>query len=274
MEIKILGSVSPYPKGNKNGVSYLVTSGNNKILLDSGPGSSRLLNMEEDLNNLIIIISHLHKDHYSDLSAIGYASYVNKNLGYLKDKIKVYIPCDDTVIKSENFVDKDGWGTIRNVKRKLPDLEYLVNFGEENYFDFIGYENIDLKLDDIKITSEKNPHQISTHSIKIKDSSGALVYSADTGYKNNCLETFAKDADLLICESTYLKGQPKNGDNHLYAYEAGLIANSANIKELMLTHFWPEIDKQKYVDEASKEFIGPIRSAIEGEIIKLGGIKC
>ena len=39
-------------------------------------------------------------------------------------------------------------------------------------------------------------------------------------------------------------------DNHLYAYEAGMIAEKANVKELLLTHFYPEIDKQKYVDEA------------------------
>ena len=273
MEVKTLGSVSPYPKASKNGVSYFIKSGKNKILLDSGPGSSRLLNMEEDLNNLIIIISHLHKDHYSDLLAIGSASYVNKNLGYLRDKIKVYIPCDDEVIVSENYVDEDGWGSIRDVNKNLPDFDYLMNFGEENYLDFIGYENIDLNLDDIEITSTRNPHQISTHSIKIKDQFSILVYSSDTGYKNNSLETFAQDADLLICESTYLKGQPKNGDNHLHAYEAGLIANSANVKELMLTHFYPEIDKQKYVDEASEEFSGIIRPSIEGEVIKLGGIK-
>lgn len=272
MEIKTLGSVSPYPKDDKNGVSYLIRSGNNKILLDCGPGSSRLLNMKEDLINLIIIISHLHKDHYSDLLAIGYASYVYKNLGYLKNKIKVYIPCDDEVLADENFVDKDGLKTIRSVNKKLPDFEYLINFGKENYFDFIGYKNIDINLDGIKITSEKNPHQISTHSIKIKDSYGTMVYSADTGYKNNCLETFAKDADLLICESTFLKGQKKVGNNHLYAYEAGLIAEKANVKKLMLTHFWPEIDKRKYVDEARKVFKNTVASK-EGLVHKIGGIK-
>lgn len=273
MEVKTLGSVSPYPKDDKNGVSYLVKSGNHKILLDSGAGSSRLLNMEEDLNDLIIIISHLHKDHYPGLLDIGYASYVNKNLGYLKDKIKVYIPCDDEILAIENYEGEDGFRYRRSVTKKLPDYEYLINFGEENYLEFIDYKSIDLKLDDIKITSAKNPHQLSTHSIKIEDLSSTLVYSADTGYKNNSLKAFAKDADLFICESTFLKGQPKKGDNHLYAYEAGLIANSANVKELMLTHFYPEIDKQKYVDEAAEEFSGPIRPSIEGEVIKLGGIK-
>ena len=73
-----------------------------------------------------------------------------------------------------------------------------------------------------------------------------------------------KDADLLICESTYLKGQTKTSDNHLYAFEAGKIARDANAKKLLLTHFWPEIDRDLYVNEA-KEFFGNTEASIEGK---------
>ena len=59
---------------------------------------------------------------------------------------------------------------------------------------------------------------------------------------------------MLICESTFLKGQIKNSDNHLFAHEAAMIAKNANVDKLLLTHFWPTIDKQKYVDEASEIF--------------------
>ena len=48
---------------------------NNKILLDCGNGITRNLNFPEDLNNLTIIISHLHRDHYSDIFSIAYATY-------------------------------------------------------------------------------------------------------------------------------------------------------------------------------------------------------
>ena len=82
---------------------------------------------------------------------------------------------------------------------------------------------------------------------------------------------FAKDADLLICESTFLKGQLKNDDNHLYAYEAGMIARDANAKKLLLTHFWPEIDKQKYVDEAKETCKCDVIAAEEGKVYQLGG---
>ena len=67
MELKVLGSVSPYPHNGKYGVANLIEEDGYKILLDVGPGSTSLLNMKEDLNNLIIVISHLHKDHYADL---------------------------------------------------------------------------------------------------------------------------------------------------------------------------------------------------------------
>ena len=86
------------------------------------------------------------------------------------------------------------------------------------------------------------------------DGNKTIVYSADTGYKNNSLEFFAKNCDLLICESSFLKGQFKKTDSHLYAYEAAHIAKIANAKKLALMHFWPEIDAQEYIDEAKEIF--------------------
>lgn len=234
IEIIPLGTVSPYCKQNNNCPGFLVKSLDDKILLDCGNGICRFLHFPSDLENLIVIISHLHKDHYADLTSLGYASYVYKNLGLIKHKIKIYIPSSD--INSSDF-------------------QYLMNFKEENYLEFISYNKNDiLSHGNMKISFSLNPHQITTHSIKISTHAKTVVYSSDTGYVNNCLESFAKDCDLLICESSFLKGQIKKSDNHLYAYEAALIAKKANAKNLMLTHFWPEISKQKYVNEAKKIF--------------------
>ena len=38
-----LGTISPYPKGNRNCPGFLVQYNNNKILLDCGDGVTRLL---------------------------------------------------------------------------------------------------------------------------------------------------------------------------------------------------------------------------------------
>lgn len=272
MEVKTLGSVSPNSKGDKRGVGYIVKDGKYKVLLDAGSGVTGLMNLDEDLNNLIIKISHLHVDHYMELFALAYASFVRHNLGYLNKRIKVYLPEPDYYYETEYYGDnQSGWGQIK-VKKEIP-VHVLLNH-IENYFEFINYdEKSKIKHGNMIITSSKNPHDVKCYSTKIDNGKSSVVYSGDTGFIGNSLETFSKDADLLICESTFLKGQPKKGNNHLYAYEAGLIANGANVKELMLTHFWPDIDKQSYVDEAKEEYYGPVRASEEGEVIKLGGIK-
>lgn len=106
----------------------------------------------------------------------------------------------------------------------------------------------------MEVSFSRNPHPLITYSTKLETDGLKLVYSSDTGYVGNCLEKFAKNANLLICESTFLRGQIRNGDNHLFAHEAGQIARSANVEKLLLTHFWPSIDKQIYVDEAREVF--------------------
>ena len=270
-EIKItpLGTVSPYCKGNMNCPGFLVEYNYDKILLDCGNGITRYLDLVKDLNNLTIIISHLHKDHYWDLLSIAQTSYVLKRLGYLQDKIKVYIPKGDKISVKEYGKDKDGWEIINTVEKNLLDFDYIMDLSKIGYLEVIPYDNNSkLNFSDMELNFSKNPHQIITYSTKLETEGLKLAYSSDTGYYGNSLEKFAKDANLLICESTFLKGQIKSEDSHLFAYEAGLIAKNANVERLLLTHFWPEIDKQNYVNEA-REYFDNVEAAVEGKVLRL-----
>lgn len=239
MKIKALGTVSPYCKDNLCCPGFLIVDHSSKILLDAGGGITRYLNMHEDLKDLTIIISHLHKDHYADLLSIGYASFVLHNLGLLKEKVKVYIPQ-----KNKDMTEQE-----------LIDYYYLKNFKEDNYLEFLEYsDQTVLNIEDIKITFNKNIHPVTTYACKVESKDKTVVYSSDTGYKNNTLVSFSKNADVLICESSFLEGQIKKKDYHLYAGEAALIAKSADVGELFLTHFYPEIEKELYLKEAQKVF--------------------
>lgn len=246
MNLKVLGSVSPYIKGKNNCPGYLIEKDNNKVLLDCGSGITRELNLPDDLKNMIIIISHLHRDHYADLLILGYATYVYNKLGILKTKVKVYLPKETTI-----------------------DNDYLKNMNE-HFFEFIHYEeNTIININSLKITFRQNPHPVKTYSIKVSDYNHKLVYSSDTGYFNNTLEDFSKDADLLICETTFLEAQKGESDNHLSTTEAGLIATKAKVKKMMITHTWPEIDKKIYLKETKKIFKNVI-PAVEGKTLKIG----
>lgn len=248
MKLKVLGTISPYCKNTKNCPGYLITTKNNKFLLDCGNGITRNLVLPDDLESLTIIISHLHRDHYGDIFSLAYATYVYHNLGILKERIKVYIP---------------------STKKESLDYQLLTNLGEEHYLKIEEYkEDSEITLSDTTITFSPNPHNVPSYSIKISANNQTIVYSGDTGYIGNTLETFAKGANLLICESTFLKGQIRNKDYHLYAHEAAIIAKKAEVQKLLLTHFWPEIDKEEYLKEA-KPIFDNTEVAEENKILKL-----
>lgn len=269
MEIKVCGSVAPYPKGNNNCSGFLISEGDSKVLLDCGPGSTSQLDAYRDLRNLAVILSHYHPDHYSDIFSLGNASYVNHNLGYLDEEVSVYLPKPDMYSKAIHGVDAEGWGTCSYVDAPIDDYEFIKNTKHEHFMRFIDYHD-ESKIDigDMHLSFKRTKHPLITYSARIESPNGVVVYSADTGYKGNTLEKFAKDADILICESSFLRGQTRNEDYHLYAYEAAKIAAQANVKNLILFHTWPEIPKEEYVKEA-KEYFANTYAANEGEKITL-----
>ena len=253
MIITPLGTVSTYCSEGKCCPGYFVEYGKSKIMLDCGNGISKYLDLPNDFINLSIIISHLHGDHYGELLSLAQTSLVFKRLGFINERIKVYIPEGD----------KDEFGN------NLIDYDFLISLEKNSFMKFIPYKEAKvIQFDGLNISFNRNPHQIITHSIKLESDDATLVYSSDTGFVGNTLERFAKNANLLICESTFLKGQQKLEDYHLYAREAGMIARSANVDKLLLTHFWSSIDKELYVKEA-REYFHNTEAAVEGKKLVL-----
>lgn len=269
MLVKILGTVSPHCHKTKNCPGFLIQENDSKVLLDCGNGITRELNKEQDLKDLTIVISHLHKDHYGDLLSLAYTSYIHHNLGLLDKKIKVYIPKPNYQNEILTFKNKKGEVIKKNAESTIFDYIFLTNLGKEQYLEFATYdETTILNIGDLELSFAKNPHQVNTYTTKVTTSSASIIYSSDTGNQGNVLENFAKNSDLLICESTYFKGQQRTEDNHLYAYEAGLIASKANTSMLLLTHFYPELPKEKYLAEA-KEIFSNTEVAEEGKILRI-----
>lgn len=232
MEIKICGSVSPYPKGECSCPSFLITENDSRILLDSGPGSTRNIEMLSELKNLIVFISHYHPDHYSDLTSLMYSSFTNHNLGYLADKVGVYLP-------DEKCIEHD----------------YLADQTREHYADYLEYNDSSIiKHGNMQVTFARNPHPRDTYAIRVDGEDGSVVYSSDTGFSNNKIVSLANGADILICEASYLKGFERKNDTHLFAHEAAIIASSAKVDKLYLFHTYPEIDKEEYLKEAREIF--------------------
>lgn len=235
--LKILGSISPYCKKDMNCPGYMIFNDNNKILLDCGFGVSRLLDFPNNLENLIIIISHYHKDHYADLFAIKYAVLCYERLGLLKTSVKVYIP---KVQKDDEFY-----------------LDYcLIKSEEEKKFKIFEYDDSnEIKIDDISIEFIQTYHSIKNYSVKLTCNDKKIVYSGDMGYKNiEKYINFVKNANLFICECSFLEAECKDNKYHLHTDEVALISKLSGCKKVILTHTWPEHDKYEYINEVKKTF--------------------
>ncbi|OUM65409.1 hypothetical protein PIROE2DRAFT_60060 [Piromyces sp. E2] len=233
MKIKVLGTQSPYTTEGHNCPGFMVISGNTKIILDCGSGINSLLKFPEDLKDLNVIISHLHRDHYTDLFNLLYASFVFKRQGRIENKINIYLPETPKLSYEDILSEKDSYAQYEIIK-----------------------EDKVITINDIKITFSKNEHPVETYSIKITDGIQTIVYTSDTSYSSkDKLIQFSKEADILISEASLLisHGFPEIC-NHLTAKQAASIAKEANVKKLVLTHFWPEEDLNNYLNEAKMIF--------------------
>ena len=247
MKLKVLGTQSPYCTPGHNCPGFLIVDGNTKILLDSGSGSHSMLSYPDDLQNLSIILSHLHRDHYNDIFNMQYASFVFYNQNRISSPINIYLPSSPESIHNDIL-------------------------GEENAF--ASYSDIDenskLQIGNLSIEFCRTDHQVETYAMRLTDGKHSIVYTSDTSFScKDKIVNFAKDSDLIICESSLLTsyGFPEI-NSHLTAKQAGIIAKEAHSKGLILTHFWPEEDITKYVNEAKLEFSKTI-AAREGLIIEL-----
>ncbi len=229
-----LGTVSPYCKDEHNCPGFLVLYKNQKILLDCGNGITRYMDFPSGLENLNVIITHYHKDHYGDMGVLQYASYVYHNLGLLNKKINVYLPKEDF-----------NYSKVEILENKEAFCDYYDIFGGLVFY-----------LEDLKISLEDNKsHTIPSLMVKLENENSKIVYTSDIGPTNwqNLVE-FSSNSDLLICESSFLRRHNSLSKMHMTAYAAGLLAQSSNSKKLLLTHLWPEEKREDYLSEAQENF--------------------
>lgn len=247
MRLKILGTQSPVCKEGHNCPGFFIQDGNNRILLDCGSGTHSLLTYPSDLKNLSVIISHLHRDHYNDVFNLQYGSLVFHNQKRIERPIDIYMP-------------KTPIERVADIKGE-PDA-----YAKYHLID----ENTKLSIGNMNVTFCKTDHPVETYAIKIQNGNRSIVYTSDTSYSaKDRIANFAKNADLLICESSLLKehGFPEI-NSHLTAAQAAQIAKQAKVKGLALTHFWPEEDVRKYTNEA-KEVFKNVIALKEGQIIDI-----
>jgi len=231
MEIYILGAYGPWPSTEGGCSSYLIKASQGLIVIDCGSGA--LVELQKlgfkpwDVD--AIVLSHLHRDHISDLGpwryAIAYA--VEKELR--KTPLTVYSPA----APEAEFAGLDYKGYM--LKQEINQSTYLTLAGIN--FSFTATE-----------------HPVPTLAVRAEGEGRIFVYSGDTSYKPQ-LQSFFATADIFLCEAGYTEEELKaGGKNHLSASQAATLAADAKVKKLVLTHLSPVRSNHILLEEAKKIF--------------------
>lgn len=241
--VTILGSGTCVPSLTRSSCSVLMRTGDSILLFDSGAGTMRRLQEAgvEIYDVSFLFFSHFHPDHTGELASFLFS---NKYPDGRRRKIPLTLAAGKGFMKFFENLKRVYGPWIELASELLIIVEFSITHGDEQRYDNFKVETFPV---------EHNPESIA---YRITSPDGAsVVYSGDTDFSDN-LVTLSKNADVLICESALPDELKAKG--HLTPSQAGEIASRANVRKLVLTHFYPECDQVDVEKECRKTYSGPL----------------
>ena len=242
VSVTIIGSGTCVPSLTRSACSVLMQFDSEKLLFDAGPGTmGRLLEAGVTIFDIThIFFSHLHPDHTGELVPFLFA---NKY--------------PDGTRRKRPLTICGGTGFLAFYKQlKTIYKEWIDGAGKLDIMEFSHSQSDSRQFDGFTINTVPVQHRDESIAFKVTAPNGAtMVYSGDTDYSENLIG-LAKNADLFICESALPDSMKVDG--HLTPSFAGKMAALANVKKLVLTHFYPECDNVEIEEQCRKTFAGPL----------------
>ena len=236
MKLTVIGCWGGYPKVNEASSGYLLEHNGYHLLIDCGSGVlSKLQNsvMSEDLD--AVILSHYHSDHIADIGVLQHARLIQGFLG-----------------------------------KKVPCLPIYAHTWDEQEFSKLTYKDItkgvaydpnqSLSVGPFHVTFLATAHPVPCFAMRIETDQGTLVYTADTSYRDELIP-FSEHANLLLCECNLYGDQNGSGAGHMTGFDAGKLAEMAQVKKLVLTHLPHFGTLEQLIVEASSFYSGSIALA-------------
>jgi len=251
MRLTIVGCSGSYPGPDSPASCYLVEAEQEgriwRIVLDLGNGALGALHRYADpLSIDAVLLSHLHADHCIDITS--YYVLRKYHPSGSRPPIPVYGPD----------------GTPGRLARAY-DLPKSPGMTEE--FSFHFYPDHPFAIGPFAITARVVKHPVPGYALRIESDGKVLAYSGDTGPCEALVAT-ARDADLFLCEASFVEGGDNPPDLHLTGTEAAQAAIDAGVGYLVLTHVPPWHDAGTIFAE-SAIFEGPRQLAAPGVVYEL-----
>ncbi len=288
MKLVFLGTSSMVPTKERNHTAVLLLYKDEGILVDCGEGTQRQLKFARVKPSRItkILITHWHGDHVFGLpgliQTLGSEEYgrVLKIYGPKGSKRMFEKVLEAFVLEARIeyevievsrgvfFENKEFTLKALPMSHSVPCLAY--RFQEKDTRKIIMERVKKLGLPEGPLLGELQrgrsveykgklikPEQVS----RIKRGKG-VCFIFDTKLNENCIE-IAENADLLVCEATFSSEHEEKAQlyKHLTAKQAALIANNANVKRLVLTHFSQRYKNTQDIEEEASQLFDKVVAA-------------
>lgn len=247
MRVTVVGCSGSFAGPESAASCYLLEADHDgrtwRVLLDLGSGALGSLHRFVDpLTVDAVLVSHLHPDHYFDISGL----YVMWK--YHPEGARPRIPV---------------WGPKGVAKQSARAYGLRKDPGMSAEFDFHEYDDQPIQLGPITIMPSQVVHPVTAYGMRVRSDGGVLAYSGDTGPCRELVD-LASGADLLLAESAFVESGDNPIDLHLTGKQAGAAASEAGVGRLVLTHIPPWHDPEVCLAEAREAYDGPLDLAVPG----------
>jgi len=230
----------------------LQADGERPVLVDCGHGVFGELQAHADPREVAVLLSHLHADHCLDLPAmLVWRRWAPGGPG---ERSLLFGPA----------------GTATRIGAASSEYPGQVEDISDTYEVHEWSDRQPVQVHGLTVEPFKVAHPPATFGLRITGPEGqVLVYSGDTGICDEAVE-LARDADLFLCEATWTHDPSCRPEGlHLSGTEAGRIAARAGARSLALTHIVPWADAEEILDEAAREYAGPLQLVHQGQVIEV-----
>jgi ribonuclease BN (tRNA processing enzyme) len=236
---------------------HLIHAGRVSLLMDCGSGvTHRLAEHVPDWREIThVAFTHFHADHVGDFATLVFAW----KYGSLPGRSAPLI-----VIGPAGLVDLLGrladafGGWLREPGFPMSVVELAPG------------ASLDLG-DGVTLRAVKVPHTPESVAYSVSRGGRRVVYTGDTGY-DPMLAEWARGADVLLCECSLPEEMAI--PEHLTPAQCGALAAAALPKQLVLTHFYPPVERTDVRAAVSAHYAGPVALAADGLAFEIEEDRC
>lgn len=250
MQLTILGSGGAVVRLKRRAPSFYLRCRSTSLVIDCGWGlPDGLLEAKIEIQDIDhFLISHPHADHFSSLVPLIQSIYVT-GMRYPKKLRKKPLYLHGYPGFKENLM------ALRHIMCPGVEEAYPIEIYE--------YENEKRSFGAIVIEAREvqhEPNYFRAVSFRIEAEGKALFYSGDACY-DETLAALAKSADLGLFESStdpryYREHGPAR--THISPQEAGMLAQKAKVKKLVLFHLYDTSSEDEYCSAAKDYYKGEV----------------